>query len=85
MLPVSSKESAYVKRSDVATIKGMNLRYERNALPFMTKLLTFSCVDSDEIKVGSIITTQNRNKYIVNEIIGINLNTGDIELLVENA
>ena len=51
----------------------------------MTKLLTFSCVDSDEIKVGSIITTQNGNKYIVNEIIGINLNTGDIELLVKNA
>lgn len=73
---------AYVKRSDVTSIKGMNLRYERNAKPFMTKLLTFSCLDSHEIKIGSIITAQNGTKYVVNEIISINLMTSDIELLV---
>lgn len=77
MLSKSSK-----KVSDVATIKRMNLRYERNALPFMTKLLTFSCLDSDEIKVGSVITIQNGTRYVINEIISINLRTSDIELLV---
>lgn len=82
MLSKSSKEVSDVKRYDVATIKGMNLRYERNALPFMTKLLTCSCLDSDEIKVGSVITIQNGTRYVVNEIISINLRTSDIELLV---
>lgn len=72
----------YTKHSDVATIKGMTLRLKRNALPFMSKLLTFSSLDSNEIKVGSIITIQNGTRYVVNEIIAINLSTSDIELLV---
>lgn len=36
-------------------IKGITLRYD-NQLPFLTKLLDTSCVDTPHLKIGSIIT-----------------------------
>lgn len=63
-------------------IKGITLRF-KNGKPFLTKLLNTSCVDSYQLKVGSIITTNAKVQYRVIEIMYIDLNTQDIELIVE--
>lgn len=63
-------------------IKGITLRF-KNGKPFLTKLLSTSCVDSYQLKVGSIITTNAKVQYKVIEILYIDLNSQDIELVVE--
>lgn len=63
-------------------IKGITLRF-KNGKPFLTKLLNTSCIDNNQLKVGSIITTNAKVQYKVVEILCIDLNTQDIELIVE--
>lgn len=66
----------------ITVIKGMTLRKE-NELPFLTKLIDTSSIDSDKLEIGSIITIKNGRRYKVIDILYIDLINGDIELLVE--
>lgn len=66
----------------ITVIKGITLR-KKGELPFLTKLIDTSCIDSDSLKVGSIITIKNERRYKVVEILHIDLINEDIELLVE--
>lgn len=67
-----------------AIIKGITLRRKNNDRPFLTKLLDISCLDSDQLKVGTIITTKTGMKYKVVEILNIDFTNSDIELLVKD-
>lgn len=66
----------------VTVIKGMTLR-KKGEMPFLTKLIDTSAIDSDSLKVGSIITIKNERRYKVIDILYIDLVNEDIELLVE--
>lgn len=66
----------------ITVIKGMTLR-KKNELPFLTKLIDTSSIDSDKLEIGSIITIKNGRRYKVIDILYIDLINGDIELLVE--
>lgn len=66
----------------VTVIKGMTLR-KKGEMPFLTKLIDTSAIDSDNLKVGSIITIKNERRYKVIDILYIDLVNEDIELLVE--
>lgn len=64
-------------------IKGITLRYD-NQLPFLTKLLDTSCVNTPHLKIGSIITNAKGDKFRVLKILYIDLENQDIELVVED-
>lgn len=72
-----------IKDRNYITINSIQLRYKREDKPFSVMLLNTNDINTENLQIGSIITSAINAKYKVIEILYINLQETTIDLLVE--